>query len=134
MPRGGRRSTSFKPGISGNPGGRPRKPQTIEARRIVADVKAAARELTQDAIDTLAAVMKDPKTPAAARISAATALLDRGHGRPTQAVDVAVTTYDYSRLTDEQLDELGRLMGLIEVPSLGQSLAMLVDDSKGGDD
>jgi len=31
MPRGGRRSTSFKPGVSGNPGGRPKKPAKIEA-------------------------------------------------------------------------------------------------------
>jgi hypothetical protein len=94
--------------------------------------QAAARELTQDAIDTLASVMKDPKAPPAARISAAVALLDRGHGRPTQAVDVAVETYDYSQMTNEQLDELGHLMGMIKVPG-GQSLAMLVDDSNGGD-
>ena len=81
MPRGGIRSTSFKPGVSGNPGGRPKKPQTIEVRRIILGVKEAARELTLDAIDTLAAIMKDSKAPAAARISAAVALLDRGHGQ-----------------------------------------------------
>jgi hypothetical protein len=132
MPRGGKKSTSFKPGVSGNPGGRPKKLRTIEARRIFADVKALARECAPEAIETLASIMKDPKAPPAARISAAQALLDRGHGRPSQAVDVAVTTYDYSQLTDEQLDELGQLMGMIKLPS-GQSLAMWVDDSKGGD-
>ena len=125
--RGGRRSTSFRPGVSGNPRGRPKKARTIEARRLVTDVKAAARELTQSAIDTLARIMKNPKAPAAVRLSAAQALLDRGHGRPSQAVDVVVETYDYSRLTNEQLDELERLMMMIEVPSEGQSLAMLVD-------
>ena len=33
MPRGGRRSTSFKPGISGNPRGRPKRavPKRLEA-------------------------------------------------------------------------------------------------------
>jgi hypothetical protein len=34
MPRGGRRSTSFKPGLSGNPGGRPRRLSSIEARQV----------------------------------------------------------------------------------------------------
>jgi hypothetical protein len=83
MARGGRRSTSFKPGSSGNPGGRPKKPQTIEARRIVADVKALARECAPEAISTLKAIMLDAKAPSAARISAAQTLLDRGYGRPT---------------------------------------------------
>jgi hypothetical protein len=117
MPRGGLRKTSFKPGESGNPGGRPKKPQTIEAKRIIADVKAAARALTQDAIDTLAAVMKDPKAPPAARISAAVALLDRGHGRPTQAVDVSgEVAFDFSRLSDDELDEYERLLELVALP------------------
>jgi hypothetical protein len=40
MSKGGRRSTSFRPGVSGNPDGRPKRPETIEARRVVADVKA----------------------------------------------------------------------------------------------
>jgi hypothetical protein len=61
---------------------------TIEARQIVVDMKAAARERTQEAIDALAAVMNDPKSPPAARVSAATALLARGHGRPHQSADL----------------------------------------------
>ena len=106
MPRGGLRSTSFKKGQSGNPNGRPPRP---EARKIFADVKAAARELTQEAIGTLAAIMKDPKAPAAARISAAVALLDRGHGRPFQAVDVKLD-WDFGRLTDEEATTLELLL------------------------
>jgi hypothetical protein len=65
MSRGGRRRTSSLVGQSGNAGGRPRRPATIEAKKIVADVKAAARDLTQDPIDTLAYVMKDPKSSVA---------------------------------------------------------------------
>jgi Family of unknown function (DUF5681) len=61
MPKGGLRSTSFKPGQSGNPHGRPKRPDTIEARRVVADVKSAARELTPVAMDTLEKAMTDPK-------------------------------------------------------------------------
>jgi hypothetical protein len=52
MLKGGRRSTSFKMGVSGNPSGRPKWPQTIEARKIVADVKEAARALTPKALGT----------------------------------------------------------------------------------
>jgi hypothetical protein len=116
MPRGGLRSTSFKPGVSGNPGGRPKDLQAIDRRKIFADVRAAARELTQDAIHTLAAIMKDPKAPAAARISAAVALLDRGHGRPFQAVDVKVD-WNFDQLTDEELGALERLLERAALPA-----------------
>jgi hypothetical protein len=88
VPRGGKRSTSFRPGRSGNPGGRPKRPQTIEARKIVADVKAAAKELTQDALDTLKAALTAPTAPWAARVAAATSILDRGWGKPGQAVEI----------------------------------------------
>jgi hypothetical protein len=63
MPKGGLRSTSFKPGVSGNPAGRPKRPDTIEARRVVADVKSAARELTPVAMGTLEKAMTDQKAP-----------------------------------------------------------------------
>ena len=65
-------------GESGNPGGRPRE---------VGELRVLARQRTQEALDTLVAVMGDPKAPAAARVSAATAILDRGHGRPTQTTE-----------------------------------------------
>ena len=71
--------------------------------------------LTQDAIDTLAAVMRDGKAPAAARISAAVALLDRGHGRPSQAVELNVG-YDLDRLTDDELDTLEQIIERAALP------------------
>jgi hypothetical protein len=40
------------------------------------------RERTQDPIDTVSSIMKDPKAPAAARVSAAQAILDRGYAKP----------------------------------------------------
>jgi hypothetical protein len=85
--KGGRRSTSWKRGQSGNRSGRPKQPATIEAHRTIADVKAAAREMTPEALSTLQTVMNDPKAPPAARVGAATAVLDRGWGRPTQSIE-----------------------------------------------
>jgi hypothetical protein len=78
-------------------------------------VKAAARALTQEAVDTLAAVMRDGRATAAARIAAATALLDRGHGRPSQAVELNVGC-DLARLTDDELDALERIMEWATLP------------------
>jgi hypothetical protein len=62
-------------------------PATVEAHKIIADVKDAARELTPKAIAALESVMDDPKAPPAARVGAATAILDRGWGRPTQSIE-----------------------------------------------
>lgn len=107
MPRGGQRSTSFKPGVSGNPGGRPKKPQTIAAKRIVADVKALARECAPEAIATLKTVMLDAKAPPATRVQAASVLLDRGYGKPLQTIDMTAIlgAFDLTRLSDEQLEQ-----------------------------
>ena len=66
---------------SPNPGGRP---------SALGDLKEAARGYSQEALETLAAVMRDPKAPPAARVTAARELLDRGFGKAVQAVDVGV--------------------------------------------
>jgi hypothetical protein len=100
MPKGGLRSTSFKPGVSGNPDGRPKRPETIEARRVIADVKAAARELTLDAMDTLKNAMADQRVPWSAKITAAIAVLDRGWGKPAQTVSANVSVFD--QMTDHE--------------------------------
>lgn len=90
MPKGGRRLTSWKRGQSGNRSGRPKRPATVEARKVIADLKVATRELTPQALDTLQEIMEDKKAPAAARVGAATAILDRGWGRPTETVKAPV--------------------------------------------
>jgi hypothetical protein len=51
-----------------------------------ADIRSLARSHTEQAIKTLAGIMNQPKAPAAARVSAAQALLDRGWGKPTQPI------------------------------------------------
>jgi len=63
--------TSFRPGVSGNPGGRP---------KAALDVQELARAHTPDAIAALVAALANPRE----RVSAAVALLDRGWGKPTQ--------------------------------------------------
>ena len=66
----------FRPGQSGNPGGRPKG---------VAEVRELARKHTKAAIDKLALIMKKSESDQAA-IMAATVLLDRGWGKPTRPI------------------------------------------------
>lgn len=95
----------FSKGRSGNPGGRPKVPD---------DVREAARALTHDALATLAQVMRDKRSPASARVSAANSLLDRAWGRPESSADLRlaglagatsarVATVDTSHMTPEQV-------------------------------
>jgi hypothetical protein len=74
--RGGLRNSSWRPGQSGNPKGRP-KPEV--------DIAALARKHGPKCIKIVAGIMmkdKDSKV----RLAAAIALLDRGWGRPAQAI------------------------------------------------
>ena len=67
-----------------------------------------ARERAPQAISTLKAIMLSERAPATARIGAATALLDRGYGKARQEIEA--TNRDLSRLTDDELDALERLL------------------------
>ena len=70
----------FEAGVSGNPLGRP---------RAILSVRDLARSHTDEAIATLAEIMRDPEAPANARISAASELLNRGYGRHVPAAGTA---------------------------------------------
>src|SRR5947207_1194539 len=76
----------FKPGESGNPRGRPK--QALADGRSLADV---AREYTVEAVETLAAIMRNQQSPAGARADAAGKLLDRGWGKPRQEIDATIS-------------------------------------------
>jgi hypothetical protein len=80
----------FQPGQSGNPGGRPKG---------YADVRAAAREYTQDAIDRLVFWMNSDN--AKASVGAAVAILNRGWGMPQQ--NIKTTIRDMRAMTDAEL-------------------------------
>lgn len=72
MARGGKREGA----------GRPQGAST----KVTADLKAAACQFTDDALNVLVEIMKSASHPAAARVAAAGAVLDRGHGKPKQAI------------------------------------------------
>lgn len=75
---------AFKKGQSGNPGGRPKE---------APEVKELARVHTTEAIERLVFWLRSDNPKAS--VAAALALLDRGFGRPEQAVTVSgeVTSY-----------------------------------------
>ncbi len=70
------RGRPFKPGTSGNPGGRP---------RVVAEVRELARAHGAEAVEALVQLMRRGAREET-RVRAAEALLDRGYGRPAQAI------------------------------------------------
>jgi hypothetical protein len=99
MPGKGR---PFPKGVSGNPGGRP---------KVLGDVQELAREQSPQAINTLAEIMNNEKTPPAARVAAANALLDRGYGKPTQPISKTLAKVDPSTVSDEELAAIARSGG-----------------------
>ena len=54
--------------------------------KAMADIRSLARAHTETAIRVLAGIMREDEAPAAARVAAAQALLDRGWGKPVQAL------------------------------------------------
>ncbi|WP_454762360.1 hypothetical protein, partial [Caulobacter segnis] len=55
--------------------------------KATADVKAAAQAFTTDALEALVHIMKAGESEAA-RVAAANAILDRGHGKARQSMDI----------------------------------------------
>ena len=84
----------FKPGNSANPSGRPKVDKTV---------KALAREHTAAAISRLAEIVNDKTASASAQVQAATALLDRGWGKPLQQLEVGEAGA-FSDMDDKALD------------------------------
>ncbi len=85
----------------------PGRPKGL-ANKATVDLKVAAQRYTDDALRVLANIMKDAKQPGPARVSAANAILDRGHGKAMQPVQHEL---DLNNLTDEQLAVLAVALG-----------------------
>ena len=83
-------------GESGNPLGRP---------KLSVNLRELCRTHTEKAIQSLASIMVDEDQPAAARITAANTLLDRGYGKAVAHVELK--TNDTPQLA---LDEVARMM------------------------
>lgn len=86
MPQGGHR-----PGAGRKKGSKNKK--TVE-------VKLYAQEHSFDAIDNLVNLMNDKDVPAATQRAAANDILDRGHGKPAQAI----TDPDGNKLFPDQIE------------------------------
>ena len=77
MPAGGKREGA----------GRPKGSRDAAKRNQIANVSEFARDYTELAIKTLVQVATASESDAA-RVSAANAILDRGYGKPFQAVQI----------------------------------------------
>lgn len=109
--------TRFKPGQSGNPGGREkgaerRAKEALERREYFArdGVRYTGREIP---LQVLIDIATNEKEKARDRVAASIALLDRTEGKPRQAVDLAgdvqvsgVPPSAMRPLTEEQLHAL----------------------------
>lgn len=92
FPRGAGRP--FKPGQSGNPSGRPKE---------IIEVAKAARERTAEALATLTEIMRDKEASAAARVSAALGILERGWGKAPATITLLHDNDDMKDLSDAEL-------------------------------
>ena len=70
--------------------GRPAGVANKATSELKLNLSELARKYTNDALDTLAEVMQSSQSDSA-RIAAATAILDRGYGRPTKTTALEVT-------------------------------------------
>lgn len=97
----------FLPGVSGNPGGLPAG---------LAEVRQLARTYTELAINTLAEICQSSDRDAA-RVAAASVLLDRGWGKAQATIEVTGATggpfpavkIDLSKLGDDEFRQLRAL-------------------------
>jgi hypothetical protein len=104
--RGGVTGSGFMPGVSGNPGGRPKG----LSRRV--------RELVGEDGELIAAYMTsvliDEKARTTDRLEAAKWLADRGFGRSVQALDVDVRPHPAIDLALLSMDDLEALQTILE--------------------
>lgn len=82
-----------------NPNGRP---------PAIKDIKDAAKAHTRAALNTLISVMNNLDAPAASRVTAAEAILNRGWGRPMQNIEARVDVTDLGTTAASVLMELTR--------------------------
>lgn len=82
----------FVKGQSGNPSGKKKLSDQERAER--ASLAALARTHTTEALRELLRIARDEETPINTRVHIWQDLLDRGHGKPAQALDLSHTLGD----------------------------------------
>jgi predicted nucleic acid-binding Zn ribbon protein len=109
------RGRPFRPGQSGNPGGRP--------KGLVETIRASTQdgqELVQFMLQLFRGEMKGARMRD--RMEAATWLCDRGFGKPAQAIEALheqkVAVLDLRSMTDDQLDALATHLKAMEEAEL----------------
>jgi hypothetical protein len=130
----------FAKGRSGNPAGRPKNPPEFAPdtdapdgadRWTVGNLVMEARKFSGLAIDTLVELTKDNHTDST-RFAAATALLDRGYGRPAQSLDLHLSadaiTKRLSDMSDAELAALEQRM-IVAAPIVLEATAEASDDA-----
>ena len=105
----------IKPGEVRNPYGRPKKIYTAQElmdQQIKRDLKAAAKNDSPEAYRFLLETMRNQDANLQHRLAAATQILDRGWGKPTNQTEISVSVYDrmsevelIKMITGEELDE-----------------------------
>jgi hypothetical protein len=119
--------TSFQPGKSYNPGGKPRtdrppKPPVAHeiARERTREAVIAARHAAPAAIRRLVHLVDHGETDAV-KLSAANSLLDRALGKPVQGIDINAQVRNLNEMTAEQLRALRERWLATSVPLISQS-------------
>ena len=130
----------FAKGRSGNPSGRRKDPPilleyapdpTAADRRPIPNLVVEARKFSALAIDTLVELTKT-KYSSSTRYTAATALLDRGYGRPAQSLDLHLSADAImKRLSDMSDAELAALEArmIVAAPIALEATAEVSDDA-----
>ena len=82
---------AFKPGVSGNPGGRPVK--TVQE----IDLIAACKAKTPDALKVITDIMTNGEKEQT-RLTAALSIIERAYGKPVQPQDVSLSGVVITRI------------------------------------
>jgi hypothetical protein len=115
----------FKKGVSGNPAG-----PAIGQKRNPADqdVKRLARTHTAEAVAGLMEIARDKRIRPETRAAAYNSVLDRGHGRPHQSIDIeAVVNKKWTEMTLEDIYALERLRP-IDLPPQIEGISTPVEE------